>query len=204
MNDINVGDLVVNVGDRSVAGEVLSTSGSAGGLHSPSDLDFWDTGSGPRFSDTDLVPVRWNTADDVPYQWWEAPEFLEVLRPTLDLTQLAVREGDTQVGKHSKPDVISTGIGEARLIELRREGKAADLQAGPFVDPRILRKCDVALDRRGESWAASVLGRDISRRSLAVPHRPYLLPGEDRILVAADSEEDQAAIGHLDPDLRVR
>jgi hypothetical protein len=61
------------------------------------------------------------------------------------------------VGKHSKPDVTATGIGEARLIELRREAKAADRRTSPFVDPRLLRKCEATLDRRGESWAASVL-----------------------------------------------
>lgn len=102
------------------------------------------------------------------------------------------------VGRHSKPDGDATGISEDRLVELRREGKAAD---GPFVDPRVLQRCCDVLDRRGESWAAAVLGRDISRRSLSVPQRPYLLPGEDRVLVAADLEEDRVAIGHLDPDL---
>jgi hypothetical protein len=61
MTDITAGDLVVNVGDRSVVGAVLSTSESAGGLHSPFDLDLWDTGGKPRFSDAGLVPVRWNT-----------------------------------------------------------------------------------------------------------------------------------------------
>lgn len=37
MKDIHVRDLVVNVGDRAVVGQVLSASESAGGLHSPAD-----------------------------------------------------------------------------------------------------------------------------------------------------------------------
>lgn len=89
MNDVHVRDLVVNVGDRTVVGQVLSTSESVGGLHYPADFDLWDTGNGPRFTDTGLVPVRWNP-DGVPYEWWDAPEFLEVVRPALDCGQLAV------------------------------------------------------------------------------------------------------------------
>lgn len=103
------------------------------------------------------------------------------------------------MGKHSKPAHAITGIAEGRLIELRREGQASGPGNGRFVDPTVLHQCLGVLDRRGEPWAASVLGRDLSRRSLGVPHRPYLLPGEDHILVAADSEEDRIAIEHLDP-----
>ncbi|MEE3755360.1 hypothetical protein [Mycobacterium intracellulare] len=108
------------------------------------------------------------------------------------------------MGKHSKPEDLATSISETRLIELRREGHASDRAAGPFVDPGVIRRCELILDRRGEGWAAAVLGRDISRRSIGVPHRPYLNPGEDRVLVAADAEEDQVAINHFDPDLHVR
>lgn len=90
MKGIYVHDLVVNVGDRNVVGRVLSTSKSAGGLHSPTDLDVWDTGTGPRFSDRGLVPVRWNADDGVPYEWWETPESLQVVRPALDGGRLAI------------------------------------------------------------------------------------------------------------------
>lgn len=90
MKDIYEDDVVVNVGDRNVVGRVLSTSESVGGLHSLTNLDIWDTGAGPRFSDSGLVPVRWSTDDGVPYEWWEAPEFLDVVRPALDRRQRAV------------------------------------------------------------------------------------------------------------------
>ncbi|MCA2240546.1 hypothetical protein [Mycobacterium avium] len=91
----------------------------------------------------------------------------------------------------------ATRITEARLIELRRDGKSCD---HGFVDPDVLRRCTDALDRRGEAWAAAILGRDISRRSLGVPHRPYLYAGEPHALVAADGEEDLLTIVELDPD----
>lgn len=91
----------------------------------------------------------------------------------------------------------ATRITEARLIELRRDGKNRDRG---FVDPHVLRRCTDVLDRRGEAWAATVLGRDISRRSVGVPHRPYLYAGEPHALVAADAEEDLLTILDLDPD----
>lgn len=103
------------------------------------------------------------------------------------------------MGKHSKrEDTAHTGISEARLVELRKQGRDASRAGGGFVDPFVLRRCQDALDRRGEEWAAAVLGRDIGRRSVAVVHRPYLLAGEDHTLVAADAEEDHLSIAHLD------
>ncbi|WP_142304854.1 hypothetical protein [Mycobacterium avium] len=73
MNDLYVGDLVAHVGDRNVVGHALSTTQSTGGLHPPTSLDIWDAGTGPQFTNSGLVPVRWNTDDGVPYEWWEAP-----------------------------------------------------------------------------------------------------------------------------------
>ncbi|MFV8160677.1 hypothetical protein ACNQVK_00740 [Mycobacterium sp. 134] len=105
------------------------------------------------------------------------------------------------MGKHSKPEPATTTIPEARLVELRQAGIADERDNGPFIDPHILQKSTAVLDRRGESWAASVLGRDISRRSRAVPRRSYLHDGESRTLIAADHEEDRVAASHIDPDL---
>lgn len=102
------------------------------------------------------------------------------------------------MGKHSKPEDI-TEIPEAWLVELRRESHTAN---SLFVDPHAIAHCERVLDRRGETWAAAVLGRDISRRSIAVSHRPHLNAGEEHTLIAADQEEDRLAIAHLDPDLR--
>lgn len=86
-------------------------------------------------------------------------------------------------------------LSESLLVDLRAEGIA---QRSRFVDPVVIAKCSRVLDRRGELWAASVLGRDISRRSLGVPSRPYLRDGEEYVLVAADGAEDLAAIAGLD------
>ena len=102
------------------------------------------------------------------------------------------------MGRHSKQESNPTSISEERLAELRRHGQDANRAGGGFVDPSVLRRCQEALDRRGEEWAAAVLGRDIARRSPTVVHRPYLLAGEDHTLVAADGEEDRLSIAHLD------
>jgi hypothetical protein len=92
-----------------------------------------------------------------------------------------------------------TAIPEMRLAELRVQGADASRAQGGFVNPRMLHQCEQVLDRRGEEWAAQVLGRDISRRSIVVRHRPYLRAGEGHILVLSDAEEDRIAIAHLDP-----
>ncbi|SKK34961.1 hypothetical protein [Mycobacteroides abscessus] len=110
-------------------------------------------------------------------------------------------KGAQIMGKHSKPDEDLTAIPEARLVEIRRAGIEAERAGGSFVDPEVIQLCAAVLDRRGEQWAASVLGRDISLRSPSRyhRHRPYLSTGEDRALVAADAEEDRISIAHLDP-----
>ena len=90
---------------------------------------------------------------------------------------------------------MRTSLPESTLVELRRWGLS---QTSPFVDPKVLHQCCAVLDRRGEVWAASVLGRDISARSHAVPLRPSLRMGEGHILVAADKAEDDAVIDALE------
>lgn len=81
----------------------------------------------------------------------------------------------------------ATQIPEGRLIELRRAGRE---QISQFVDPRIISACCSVLDRRGEQWAETVLGRTLDERSLAVSHRPKLRDGEPYTLVMADRDED--------------
>lgn len=83
-----------------------------------------------------------------------------------------------------------TAIPEWRLRELREAGVAAE---GPFVNPSVVRDCCAVLDRRGELWAASVLGRDLTARSAGVPSRPALKSGEPHAIVAADAVEDDLA-----------
>lgn len=89
MSTICVDDLVVNISDRSVVGVVLSTTEAGGGLRPAAELDLWDTGQGPRFSNSGRVPVRWWN-DGEPYEWWEDPQFLEIVRTAPDRANLAV------------------------------------------------------------------------------------------------------------------
>lgn len=88
--------------------------------------------------------------------------------------------------------MTATRMPPAKLVELRALGRA---RAGRFVDPAVMQRCGVVLDRRGEDWAASILGRSLERRSFAVPARPYLLRGEEYVLILADTAEDAAALG---------
>ena len=84
-----VGDLVVNTSDRSVIGEVLPTSTTTNGLHLSTELSS-HTPDGPKFTDSSLVPVRWAGDSEAAYEWWERPEFLEVVRHDPAHTQTAI------------------------------------------------------------------------------------------------------------------
>ncbi len=97
------------------------------------------------------------------------------------------------MGSTRKP-MVATKLPEARLVALRAAGHARESR---FADPTVLADCMRVLDRRGEQWAGSVLGRDISRRSIVVRSRPYLHRGEDCILVLADRAEDDRMLAGL-------
>lgn len=56
----------------------------------PSDLTVLDTGTKPRFSNSALIPVRWNPDDGAPYEWWETPEFLNVVDRAPARSQTAI------------------------------------------------------------------------------------------------------------------
>lgn len=86
-----------------------------------------------------------------------------------------------------------TTLSEQRLVQVRAAARTATEHASnPFVDPREIRHATQILDRRGERWAAAVLGRDLTRRSLATAQRPFLYTGECAIIIAADVAEDRA------------
>lgn len=86
---------------------------------------------------------------------------------------------------------MTTRLPEPRLVELRAAGLARRQR---FVDPVVIRRASIVLDRRGEEWAAAVLGRDLRTRSRLVPARPALRPGEEYVLVMADAAEDAATL----------
>lgn len=89
---------------------------------------------------------------------------------------------------------MNTNISEPKLTELRTQGMHADRR---FVDPAVLQYCTMVLAARGKQWAASVLGRDLSRRSVLVPAMPYLRDGEEYTLVLADAEENAVTLAAL-------
>jgi len=92
-----------------------------------------------------------------------------------------------------------TKIPERQLVQMRQDGLTVS-RASRFVDPRAVHACLTVIQRRGGVWARSVLGRDLARRSLTDARWPYLLAGEEHVIVAADVEEDRLAAALLDPD----
>lgn len=85
-------------------------------------------------------------------------------------------------------ETLATVLSAVRLADLRAQGRA---KRHGFFDRHMIAQCAAVLDKRGEKWAAVILGRDISRRSVGVPNRPWLHYGEAYTLVAADVEEDK-------------
>ncbi len=63
-----------------------------------------------------------------------------------------------------------------------------------FVDPRALSQCDRVLRERGEVWAASVVGRILTKRSRVHPSWPWLFTYEMYMLILADEAEFDAIV----------
>lgn len=84
--------------------------------------------------------------------------------------------------------MTGTTLTAEQLVLVHAEGH---VQRGtsPFEDPHTMSRYCKVLNRRGELWAASVLGRDLSRRSLT--WGPWLERGEAEVLVLADECESQ-------------
>jgi hypothetical protein len=87
-----------------------------------------------------------------------------------------------------------TAISPERLVELRAQ---ATTLVSRFPQPSVINRCCQVLDRRGEAWAAEVLGRDLSRRSLASAKWPFLNDADPYTLIAADIEEDRARFDQI-------
>lgn len=89
-------------------------------------------------------------------------------------------------------DHAVTTLGPEVLAQIRAEG-VAQRGTGRFEDPDVIAAYIQVLLRRGEAWAASVLGRESARRSLT--WGPWLEPAEPEILVLADQRESEQAGG---------
>jgi hypothetical protein len=75
-------------------------------------------------------------------------------------------------------------------LELVRELASINAQTGR-PDIRFMPDAMAALHRRGEAWAAVVLGRALTIRSEVAADWPELRPHDDFILCAADIIEEE-------------
>ena len=89
---------------------------------------------------------------------------------------------------------MRTQLPELMLVNLRAQGFA---HRAVFVDPHVLNKALTILRRRGEEWVSSVLGHDLTKRSLIDSAQAYLVDGEQYTLIAADRAEDQLALAEI-------
>lgn len=83
---------------------------------------------------------------------------------------------------------MRTTLPPERLAALAAQGRA-EAARSQFVDPCAAAQSKQLLRERGEEWAASVLMRDLSRRSLLLSHLPWLEDGELETLILADRAE---------------
>ncbi|MEU6715213.1 hypothetical protein ABZ897_27420 [Nonomuraea sp. NPDC046802] len=82
---------------------------------------------------------------------------------------------------------LRTLLTPKRLAELSAEGRAQAARSR-FVDPDVVAESKKILRERGEIWAASVLMRDLSRRSRRGGW-PWLEDGEMETLILANRAE---------------
>jgi hypothetical protein len=75
------------------------------------------------------------------------------------------------------------------LLAVLRRNAMTIRSKSPFENPDVMAWMRDALEQRGEAWAASVLGRNLERRSLITPSVPWLEPGEAELLVLAHAAE---------------
>lgn len=111
---------------------------------------------------------------------------LPVVVDVVDALTPADAETPAQQAEQQAP---ATVIPSERLTELRVEARTRD--RSPFVDSHEIRACTEVLQRRGETWAAAVLGRELERRSLVNVRFPWLGGHELWLLIRADVEEDR-------------
>ena len=84
--------------------------------------------------------------------------------------------------------MMPTILPEPLLTAIHAEA-AAMAALSPYVDPDVMAEAVRVIAFRGEPWVASVLGRDLTRRSVLFPHLPWLDDGEAETLCLADRAE---------------
>ncbi len=91
--------------------------------------------------------------------------------------------------------LMRTSLSPEVIAQLHAQAQAAQPR-GQFVDPRRAAGAVAVIKERGEQWVASVLLRDLGRRSRLHPDLPWLQDFELAVLLAADKAEfDQLAHG---------
>ncbi|MFI6594942.1 hypothetical protein ACIBHX_01770 [Nonomuraea sp. NPDC050536] len=91
---------------------------------------------------------------------------------------------------------MRTTLSPEQLADLAVQGQA-EAAKSRFVDPCAVVASKKILRERGEEWAASVLMRDLSRRSLLFGHLPWLEDGEMETLILADRAEWEQIVNSL-------
>jgi hypothetical protein len=85
---------------------------------------------------------------------------------------------------------MRTQLTEQVLAELRAAGLKSRTA---FIDPHVLNRAQQVVCRRGEEWAASVLGRGSLDHNIM-----WLKDGEQHTLIAADRTENQLALARIE------
>ena len=83
---------------------------------------------------------------------------------------------------------MKTTLTPERLAELHAAGRR-QADESRFVNPVVILRAGQLLRERGEEWAATVLLRKLTRRSMINPGVPWLEDGEPETLLLADIEE---------------
>ncbi|MEU4331460.1 hypothetical protein [Nonomuraea dietziae] len=83
---------------------------------------------------------------------------------------------------------LTTTLSPERLVEMAAQGRALAARSR-FIDPDAASRSKRILRERGETWAVSVLMRDLSRRSPGAPAFPWLENGEMETLILAEQAE---------------
>lgn len=91
---------------------------------------------------------------------------------------------------------MRTSLAPEVIARLHAQAQVAQPH-GQFVDPRLAAGAVAVIRERGEQWVASVLLRDVARRSRLHPELPWLQDFELAVLRAADKAEFDVLTGGL-------
>jgi len=88
---------------------------------------------------------------------------------------------------------MRTGLPPEVLAQLHTQCQTPPGTPARFVNPHDVARVEKLIRERGEQWAASIVLRDLGRRSVLRPDLPWLTHDELALLLAAE----QAEFDHL-------